>query len=167
MPKKRTGHNVQSGEAQLVVFKLGGEDYGVEISQVREIIRKREITPIPRQPQYVEGVLNVRGTIIPVVNLKKRFGLTGDSSTQPHTIIVESGEGLVGLLVESVKEVIRVPGDHIHPPPTVTTGVDSEYLRGICRIGERLLIYLDVKKVVVGIPTARLMEQVGQEPIPA
>jgi len=168
LPKKRTAQSVQSGEAQLVVFKLGGEDYGVEISQVREIIRKREITPIPRQPQYVEGVLNVRGTIIPVVNLKKRFGLTGDSSTQPHTIIVESGEGLVGLLVESVKEVIRVPGDHIHPPPTVTTGVDSEYLRGICRIGERLLIYLDVKKVVVGIPTARLMEQVGEEhPIPA
>ena len=168
MPKKRTAQSVQSGEAQLVVFKLGGEDYGVEISQVREIIRKREITPIPRQPQYVEGVLNVRGTIIPVVNLKKRFGLTGDSSTQPHTIIVESGEGLVGLLVESVKEVIRVPGDHIHPPPTVTTGVDSEYLRGICRVGERLLIYLDVKKVVVGIPTARLMEQVGEEhPIPA
>jgi len=167
LPKKRTAQSVQSGEAQLVVFKLGGEDYGVEISQVREIIRKREITPIPRQPQYVEGVLNVRGTIIPVVNLKKRFGLTGDSSTQPHTIIVESGEGLVGLLVESVKEVIRVPGDHIHPPPTVTTGVDSEYLRGICRIGERLLIYLDVKKVVLGIPTARLVEHVGQEPIPA
>lgn len=151
------------GEEQLVVFKLGGEEYGIEISQVREIIRKRQITPVPRQPRYVEGVLNVRGTIIPVVNLKKRFGLAGDLTSQPHTIIVESGDGLVGLLVESVKEVIRVPADHIHPPPTVTTGLDSEYLRGICRIGERLLIYLDVKKVVTGSPTAALLEKTGYE----
>ena len=164
LPKK---HAVQSkrgsGEAQLVVFKLGGEEYGIEISQVREIIRKRQITPVPRQPRYVEGVLNVRGTIIPVVNLKKRFGLPGDLTSQPHTIIVESSGGLVGLLVEAVREVIRVPGDHIHPPPSVTTGIDSEYLRGICRIGERLLIYLDVKKVVIDSPTTKLIETASQE----
>ena len=164
MLKKRRTQNVHTGgDAQLVVFKLGGEEYGVEISQVREIIRKRQITPVPRQPQYVEGVLNVRGTIIPVVNLKKRFGLSADLTTQPHTIIVESGDGLVGLLVEAVKEVIRVPADRIHPPPTVTTGMDSEYLRGICRIGDRLLIYLDVKKVVIGSPTTKLVENLGQE----
>ena len=157
MPKKRRAVNPELvGEAQLVAFKLGGEEYGIEISQVREIIRRREITPIPRQPSYVEGVLNVRGTIIPVVNLKKRFGLTGEISKHPHTIIVESGDGLVGLLVEAVSEVLRVPADHIHPPPSVTTGVDSEYLRGICRIGERLLIYLDVKKVVTSSPTNHL-----------
>ena len=153
-----------------MAFKLGGEEYGIEIGQVREIIRKRQITPVPRQPPYVEGVLNVRGTIIPVVNLKKRFGLVGDLESQPHTIIVESGDGLVGLLVESVKEVIRVPRDHIHPPPTVTTGVDSEYLRGICRINERLLIYLDVKKVVIGSPTRKLLEadhEIKEEAIPA
>jgi len=138
----------KSGEEQIVVFKLGGEDYGIEISQVREIIRKREITPVPRQPVYVEGVINVRGTIIPVVNLKKRFGLPGDPSKQPHTIIVESGDGLVGILVDSVSEVIRVPQDRIHPPPAVSTSVDSECLRGICRVSDRLLIYLDVEKVV-------------------
>ena len=157
MPRKQKIHNTGiEGEAQLVAFKLGGDEYGIEISQVREIIRKREITPVPRQPAYVEGILNVRGTIIPVVNLKKRFGLTGDMTQHPHTIIVESGEGLVGLLVEAVSEVLRVPSDHIHPPPSVTTGLDSEYLRGICRIGERLLIYLDVKKVVKSSPTATI-----------
>jgi len=151
-------------EAQIVVFKLGGEDYGIEISQVREIIRKREITAMPRQPVYVEGVINVRGTIIPVVNLKKRFGLSGETSTQnPHTIIVESGDGLVGLLVEAVSEVIRVPADHIHPPPTVATSLDSEYLRGICRIGDRLLIYLDVEKVVNASPTAFTPDALDRE----
>ena len=163
MPKKHTTQNNRvRGEAQLVVFKLGGEEYGVEISQVREIIRKRQITPMPRQPAYVEGILNVRGTIIPVVNLKKRFGLQGDANSQPHTIIVESGDGLVGLLVESVKEVIRVQEDHIHPPPRVSTGVDSAYLRGVCRVDERLLIYLDVEKVVIDSPTASLFESRGR-----
>jgi purine-binding chemotaxis protein CheW len=141
-------------EAQIVVFKLGCEDYGIEIGQVREIIRRREITPMPWQPPYVEGVINVRGTIIPVVNLNKRFGLEGDASTHPHTIIVESGDGLIGMLVDAVSEVIRVPPDQIHPVPSITTGVDSKYLRGICRLGERLLIFLDVKKVVKLTPTA-------------
>lgn len=164
MPKRHREQGVgHAGEAQLVAFKLGGEEYGIEISQVREIIREREITPMPRQPSYVEGVLNVRGTIIPVVNLKKRFNLSGDLTQHPHTIIVESGDGLVGLLVEAVSEVIRVPEDRIHPPPKVTTGLDSDYLRGVCRVGERLLIYLDVKKVVMQSPTATTLDQGKRE----
>jgi purine-binding chemotaxis protein CheW len=149
-------------ETQIVVFRLGGEEYGIEIGQVREIIRKREITPMPRQPAYVEGVINVRGTIIPVVNLKKRFGLSGDVTSQPHTIIVDSVSGVVGLLVEEVREVIRVSGDHIHPPPTVTNNMDSECLRGICRVGDRLLIYLDVEKVVKGSLIAADSDSKGQ-----
>ena len=159
------GH--KEGEEQIVVFKLGGEDYGIEINQVREIIRKREITPVPRQPPYVEGVINVRGTIIPVVNLKKRFGLPSDPSTQPHTIIVESGDGLVGILVDSVSEVIRLPREKIHDPPAVSMSVDSQYLRGICRVGDRLLIYLNVKKVVTTIPIDTTENQTIQEPIMA
>jgi purine-binding chemotaxis protein CheW len=147
------GRRKDRAEEQIVVFRLGGEDYGIEISQVREIIKKRSITPMPRQPAYVEGVINVRGTIIPVVNLRKRFGLTGDELSEPHTIIVESGDGLVGILVDSVSEVIRLPQDRIHPPPPVSIGVDSEYLRGICRVGDRLLVYLDVEKVVKTTPT--------------
>lgn len=146
-----------------MVFKLGDEDYGVEIGQVREIMRKREITPMPRQPPYVEGVINVRGTIIPVVNLKKRFGLQGDASTHPHTIIVESGDGPIGMLVDAVREVIRVPSDQIHPAPSITTGVDSEYLRGICRLGEGLLIWLDVQKVIKLTPTSTSQNERLQE----
>jgi purine-binding chemotaxis protein CheW len=136
------------GEGVVLGVKLGTEDYGIDTARVREIIRMREITPVPRQPTYVEGVMNVRGAIIPVVNLKKRFGLPQDGSKHAHIVIVESAKGLVGMLVDSVSEVIRVPAEEIHPPPQVTRGIDGEYLRGICRLGENLMIYLDLEKVL-------------------
>ncbi len=135
-------------EGVILGVKLGTEDYGIDTTQVREIIRMREITPIPRQPPYVEGVMNVRGVIIPVVNLKKRFGLQQDDSKHPHIVIVESAKGLVGMLVDSVSEVIRVPAQQVHPPPQVTKGIDGEYLRGICRLGDKLMIYLDLEKLL-------------------
>jgi purine-binding chemotaxis protein CheW len=134
--------------AMVLRMRLGEQDYGIDISEVREILRKREITSIPRQPPYVEGVMNVRGSIIPVVNLKKRFGLPGEISSQPHAVIVEAEEGPVGLLVDHVSEVVKIPGEKIHPPPSVASGVGSEYIRGICRVGERLLFYLDIDKVL-------------------
>jgi purine-binding chemotaxis protein CheW len=136
------------GEGVILGVKLGAEDYGIDTTQVREIIRMRQITPIPRQPSYVEGVMNVRGAIIPVVNLKKRFGLRENGSKHPHIVIVESSKGLVGMLVDSVTEVVRVPAELVHPPPQVTKGIDSEYLRGICRLGEKLMIYLDLEKLL-------------------
>jgi purine-binding chemotaxis protein CheW len=158
---RKGAHRKQArGEAQIVVFKLEGENYGIEIGQVREIIRKREITPMPRQPPYVEGVINMRGTIIPVINLKKRFGFQGDASTHSHAIIVESTHGLVGMLVDAVSEVIRVYPDQIHPAPSMMRGINRDYLRGICRLDDELLIYLDVSKVVKASTTP-----VGQAPI--
>jgi len=150
--KRRAGDEVSGrrsrGEEQIVVFKLGDEDYGIEIRQVREIIRKRAITPVPRQPPYVEGVINVRGTIIPVINLRKRFGLKGEFPENPNTVIVDSVDGMVGILVDSVSEVIRLPRDRIHPPPSIASGMEGEYLRGICRIDDQLLLYLDVEKIL-------------------
>lgn len=143
------------GEGVILGVKLGTEDYGIDTTQVKEIIRMREITPIPRQPPYVEGVMNVRGAIIPVVNLKKRFGLRENGSKHPHIVIVESAKGLVGLLVDSVTEVVRVPAELIHPTPRVTKGIDGEYLRGICRLGEKLMIYLDLKKLLEAVPIRR------------
>jgi purine-binding chemotaxis protein CheW len=147
------------GEGVILGVKLGTEDYGIDTTQVREIIRMREITPIPRQPPYVEGVMNVRGAIVPVVNLKKRFGLQENGSKHPHIVIVESTKGLVGMLVDSVTEVIRVPAELIHPPPQVTRGIDGEYLRGICRLGEKLMIYLDLEKLLEqAVPIDRTAE---------
>jgi purine-binding chemotaxis protein CheW len=136
------------GERVILGVKLGTEDYGIDTTQVREIIRMREITPLPRQPPYVEGVMNVRGAIIPVLNLKKRFGLQENGPKHPHIVIVESEKGLVGMLVDSVTEVIRVPAQQISPAPQVTKGIDGEYLHGICRLGEKLMIYLDLEKLL-------------------
>ena len=139
---------IGGGEELILGVKLGTEHYGVDTTKIREIVRVREITPIPRQPHYVEGVMNVRGAVIPVVNLKKRFGLQGNSSKHQHIVVVESVKGLVGVLVDSVTEVIRVPAQQIHPPPQVARGIDDEYLRGICKLGEKLMIYLDLEKLL-------------------
>ncbi len=136
------------GETIILGVKLGTGDYGIDTTQVREIIQMREITPIPSQPPYVEGVMNVRGAVIPVINLKKRFGLEEKGSDRPHIVVIESTKGLVGMLVDSVIEIIRVPAQDIHPPPPVTKGIDGEYLRGICRLGENLIIYLDLEKLL-------------------
>jgi purine-binding chemotaxis protein CheW len=135
-------------EGLILGVKLGTEDYGIDTTKVREIIRMREITPLPRQPPYVEGVMNVRGGIIPVVNLKKRFGLQENGSKHPHIVIVESAKGLVGMLVDSVTKVIRVPAQQIIPAPQITKGIDGEYVHGICRLDEKLVIYLDLEKLL-------------------
>jgi purine-binding chemotaxis protein CheW len=134
--------------AVVLGVRLGEESYGIDISRVREIMKPQVITPVPRQPPYVEGVMNVRGVIIPVINLRRRFGLKGEPTTDPHTVIVDSAEGMVGILVDSVSEVIRLPPEKIHPPPALASGLEGEYLRGICRVGDQLLLYLDVEKIL-------------------
>jgi purine-binding chemotaxis protein CheW len=157
-----TQGKVIAGEEVILGVKLGTEHYGVDTTKVREIVRMREITSIPRQPPYVEGVTNVRGAIIPVVNLKKRFGLQANGSKHQHIVVAESAKGPVGILVDSVTEVIHVPAQQIHSPPEVTRGIDGEYLRGICRLGEKLMIYLDLEKLLEqAVPISATAEQVS------
>jgi purine-binding chemotaxis protein CheW len=148
--------------AVVLGVRLGEEDYGINISKVREIMKRSTITPVPRQPAYVEGVMNVRGTIIPVVNLRKRFDLKGEPTANQHTVIVDSSEGMVGILVDSVSQVIRLPLDHIHPAPPIASGVEGEYLRGICRVGDRLLLYLDVEKILRKATPVSMLQHRGQ-----
>ena len=148
--------------AVVLGVRLGEEDYGINISKVREIMKRSTITPVPRQPAYVEGVMNVRGTIIPVVNLRKRFDLKGEPTANQHTVIVDSSEGMVGILVDSVSQVIRLPPDHIHPAPPIASGVEGEYLRGICRVGDRLLLYLDVEKILRKATPVSMLQHRGQ-----
>jgi purine-binding chemotaxis protein CheW len=146
--KQVQGEDHVEGGVALLEVRLGDQNYGINISRVKEIIRGREVTPIPHQPAYLEGVMNVRGIIIPVVNLRKRFDLPGGDSNHSHTVIVESENGLVGMLVDDVSDVLQVPSDHVHAPPDVTKGVGSEFLRGICRLGNRLILYLDIDKTL-------------------
>jgi purine-binding chemotaxis protein CheW len=136
-------------ERQLVVFQLGAELYGVDIARVHEIIRLQSITRVPRAPSFVEGVINLRGKVIPVVDLRRRFGLpTTEHTRATRTVVVEIGDQVVGIIVDSVSEVLRVSTSTIEPPSPVVAGIDSEYLHGIAKLPERLVILLDLDRVL-------------------
>ncbi|NLK00047.1 MAG: purine-binding chemotaxis protein CheW [Clostridia bacterium] len=142
-------NNNAGGEEQLVVFTLANETYGVDISTVNEIIRMQEITEVPRTPDFVEGVINLRGRIVPVIDLRKRFNLETSEETQSSRIIVvELNDITVGMIVDSVSEVLRLPKENTEPTPPMVSGVDSAYLKGVGKWGEQLIILLDINKVL-------------------
>ncbi|MHB8764651.1 MAG: chemotaxis protein CheW [Deferrisomatales bacterium] len=131
---------------QLVTFHVGAEEFGVDILHVREINRMMEITRVPHAPEFVEGVVNLRGQVIPVVDLRKRFGLAAvahDKNTR--IVVVELTDKVVGFLVDSVSEVLRVPASLIEPPPPIVGSVDSKYIEGVVRLEDRLMILLDLQ----------------------
>lgn len=133
---------------QLVTFKLGDEEYGIDILKVQEINRMTDITSMPKAPFSVEGVINLRGKVIPVVNLRKRFGLDlKEIDSQSRIIVVDIGS-TVGLIVDSVSEVLRISSDTIEPPPPITGGIGSEYIMGIGKLEDRLIILLDIDKLL-------------------
>jgi purine-binding chemotaxis protein CheW len=136
-------------ERQLVVFQLGAELYGVDIARVHEIIRLQAITRVPRAPKFVEGVINLRGKVIPVVDLRRRFGLpTAEHTRATRIVVVEIGDQVVGIIVDSVSEVLRINTSTVEPPSPVVAGIDSEYLHGIAKLPERLVILLDLDRVL-------------------
>ena len=136
-------------EEQLVVFTLANETYGIAISTVNEIIRMQAITEVPRTPDFVEGVINLRGRIVPVIDLRKRFSLEAGEETQASRIMVVEIQGLtVGMIVDSVSEVLRLPSDSIEPTPPMVAGVEAAYLKGVGKWDDRLIILLDIEKVL-------------------
>jgi purine-binding chemotaxis protein CheW len=138
-------------EKQLVVFDLNGESYGVDISVVREIIHLQSITRVPGTPVAVEGVINLRGSVIPVVDLRSCFQLEAQQRDKKTRIVVVNGRGQdIGVIVDSVAEVLRVPMDSIEPPSAVITGGNAGYLLGIVKLSSRLVILLDVNQVLCG-----------------
>lgn len=139
----------RSGELQLVTFNIGREEFSVDILKVQEIIRIMEITRVPRSPEFVEGVINLRGKVIPVVDLRKRFGLSNaERGKDTRIIVVESTGKTVGLIVDSVSEVLRLPADTVEPPPEMIGSVDSEYIDGVGKLEDRLIILLNLDKVL-------------------
>ncbi|CAJ36055.1 chemotaxis protein CheW [Methanocella arvoryzae] len=139
-----------SGEMQLVIFKLGTEEFGVDISQVREIIRVGEITRIPGSPRYVDGVINLRGQVTTVVNLRTRLGLDGkDMDSNARIMIMEVNKNVVGVIVDSVTEVKNLASAQIEPlPQALSSAISSEYIQGVGKIDNRLLILVDLKQVI-------------------
>lgn len=133
---------------QLVTFKLGTEEFGVDILKVQEINKMMNITKIPNAPTFIEGVINLRGKIIPIVDLRKRLGFRDQQYDKSTRIIVVELDGLVlGFIVDSVSEVLRIPENTIEPPPSMVAGIESEYIEGVGKLDDRLLILLELKKV--------------------
>jgi purine-binding chemotaxis protein CheW len=139
---------------QLVTFKLGSEEFALDILLVQEINRRVEITKVPKTPEFVEGVINLRGKIVPVLDLRKRFGLAGREFTaQSRIIVVNIDKRVLGLMVDSVSEVLRIPEHTVEPPPPLVAGIDATYIKGIGKFEGRLLILLDLGKVLAGTKT--------------
>ncbi len=141
---------VDDRELQLVVFMLGGEEFGVDIAQVKEIIRMPEITRMPNAPAFVEGVINLRGRVTPVMDLRGRLGMKKASQADDRTriVIVELGKDCIGMIVDAVSEVRRLSARDIEPAPAVTSKIGTEYIRGVGKLEDRLLILLDLNRVL-------------------
>ena len=138
-------------EEQLVTFGLGSEEFGVDIMCVQEIIRIPPITRVPKAPEYVEGVINLRGNVIPVVSLRNRFGMERvEESDLSRIIVLQVQNKVFGIRVDAVTEVLRLDTESIEPPPPVALGMDSHYIRGVGKIGERLLILLNLDYIMGG-----------------
>ena len=135
---------------QLVSFMLADEEYGVEVLKVREIIRMPTITKMPNTPQHVEGIINLRGKVIPIISMRKRFGLM-ENENNGHTriIIMDVAGALTGFIVDAVSEVIRIHSSEIQPPPSMVMsgGIGQEFITGVFNHAERLLIIMDVDRM--------------------
>ncbi|HPP52704.1 MAG TPA: chemotaxis protein CheW [Thermoguttaceae bacterium] len=144
-----TSHSEGSGTLQLVSFHLAEEEYAVEITKVREIILLSEITRVPQTPDYVRGLINLRSTVIPVIDLRRRFGLpAGEQTAESRIMVVDVRGKTIGIVVDAVDEVLRVSRDKIAPPPPTVAGLGREYLRGLVKLEGRLLIFLDIDQIL-------------------
>lgn len=157
-----------SGETlQVVSFSLSNEEYGVDIGQVQEINRMVSITHVPRAPHFMEGVINLRGQLIPIIDLRTRFGMPRSEPTKNTRIVVtEIGSKRVGIVVDSVSEVLRIPLDQVEDAPEMIAGVETEYIRGVGKVDDRLIIMLDLARVISG-PEKRDVENLEPEAVSA
>lgn len=171
--KRKLNDTALNQEIQLVVFDLAGEYYGVDIGDVREIIRMQSITRIPGAPRFVEGVINLRGKVVPVLDLRKRLNRPIKDQTKDTRIVVVNFEGNdVGVIVDGVNEVLRIQLASIEPPSHMITDSESDYLRGIAKLESKLIILLDLNKALANIGSglkamADSLNPVAAEPVVA
>lgn len=141
--------NKRTEEKQFVVFNLSKEVYGVDIAKVWEIITMQPITKVPHTAEFIEGIINLRGRVIPVLDLRKRFGLPVEEFTRATRIVViEIENNTLGMIVDGVSEVLRIAGDVVEAPPPAITNIDADYLEGVAKLDERLVILLNLDKVL-------------------
>ena len=138
---------------QLVGFTIGNELFGVDILMVQEIIKSTPITPVPNSPDFIEGVINLRGNIIPVIDLRKRLNIKKPAEKAIKDIwilILNVADKVTGFIVDSVTEVLKIQADTIEPPPDIVlAGLQSQYILGVCKIEKQLLILLDFNRILL------------------
>jgi purine-binding chemotaxis protein CheW len=136
-------------EIPVVCFELAGELYAADVDHVREIIRPQEVSPVPRAPAFIEGMTNLRGKVVPVVNFRRLMGFPPQEPTKrTRVLIVEFNRQLVGAVVDGVSQVTRLPSGAIEPPSHIVTRIDTAYLKGVAPVGEQLAIVLDMDRVL-------------------
>lgn len=142
---------------QIVSFRLANEEYGVDIMRVQEIILPGQITKMPEVPDFICGLINLRGHVIPIVDLRKRFELPAAEQTE-HTriIVVNLGNKTIGMVVDAVSEVLRINEDQIDPPPSSVAGIDHAYITGLVKMDEKLLILLNIEDILSQEDKAKL-----------
>lgn len=146
MPKDTT-----TAEKQMVLFELGSEIYGLDIATVHEIIRMQPITRVPKAPFYVEGVINLRGKVIPVIDMGKRFGLEKvEKQKNNRIVVVNIKDTILGIIVDAVTEVIRIPIVSIEPVSDIITAANSDYLLGIAKLADKMVILLELDRLLSG-----------------
>jgi purine-binding chemotaxis protein CheW len=134
---------------QLVSFNIGGEEFGVDILKVQEINRMLEVTRVPNAPEYVDGVINLRGKVIPIIDLRRRFGMDRKEHDKNTRIVVVELQGkVVGFVVDAVSEVLRIPKSVTEPPPPIVAGINADYITAVGKLDDRLLILLDLEGVL-------------------
>jgi purine-binding chemotaxis protein CheW len=140
---------VHSEMLQLVTFKLAGQKYAVDILKVQEINNIKEITAIPNAPSFLEGAINLRGKVIPVLNLGKKFSFEQTAINDLAKIVIMDIRGVImGIIVDSVSDVLRIPRDLVEPPPPVSSNVSTKFIAGIAKLDEGLVILLDMDKLL-------------------
>jgi purine-binding chemotaxis protein CheW len=137
-----------SEQCNIVGFRVGSETFGVAIHAVHEIVRMEQITALPNAPAHVEGVINLRGHVVPVVDLRKRLGEPRTKHKKNRIVFADVNGCMTGLIVDSANEVLRVSASDIEPAPTVLGDADSHYVRGVAKIRDRLIILIDLNRLL-------------------
>ena len=134
---------------QMISFAISDEDYGVDIQTVKEVIRKKEITRLPKAPAFVKGVINLRGDVIPIIDLRERFNMEQQEYTNMTRVIVVEVEGRsIGMVVDSVSHVLRIEEGQIEPPPPCVGKVSEEYIRGVGKVDDKLIVLLNINHIL-------------------
>jgi purine-binding chemotaxis protein CheW len=142
-------HEMEGELNQLISFLIGDEVYGLDILRVKEVIRIREITRLPKAPSFVKGIINLRGDVIPIIDLRDKFGLElQEYAITTRVIVVDVDEKLVGMVVDAASQVVRMPADQIDPPPPIVGGLSAEYIKGVGKLDDRLVILLNIDRIL-------------------